>query len=342
MTRTTIFFIFGGESAEHRVSLDSARYIFTLLKPERYDIALCYVDTAGIWWKVESFAQIDDERFEVTYTPRLGTGAITASDGTTIHADALLPILLGSNGEDGAIQGVAQMLHVPVVGSGILGSAICMDKEVTKRLLLQANIAVAEYLLYCKGDSNLSYAAAKEVLGGTIFIKPACQGSSIGVMKATNEAEFDTGLSNALSYDHKILLERAVDGVEVGCGIIGNSTPEASAVSLIDVGDNAFFTYDAKYSRSSSASTQIPANLSADVTEAIKHTAIKAYQVLMCSGYTRIDMFLTNDGRILVNELNTLPAFRDDSSFPKLWKALGVKPNVLWDKIIDYALESTT
>lgn len=338
MSRIKILFVFGGESTEHEVSLDSARYVSTLLKPELYEVTLCYIDQQGLWWHADDFAQIDAKQLSVQYSARFGTGEVVATDGRILKPDAVLPILLGNNGEDGAIQGLAQLLHIPVVGCGVLGSAICMDKDVTKRLLHEAGIGIVDYVL-CQADEPApKYAGLRTTLGDTLFIKPASQGSSIGVVKVRNEAEFITGLAEAFVYDNKVLIERAVQGVEVGCGIIGNEQPEPSAVSKIDNGQNDFFTYEAKYSLASTAIMQIPAHLPEAVAKEIQSVAVHAYQVLACLGYARVDMFLTDDGQILVNELNTLPAFRDDSSFPKLWKAVGVKPDELWDKIIGFAL----
>ena len=272
--------------------------------------------------------------------PRLGYGELTDATGQTIKPAVLLPLMLGPNGEDGAVQALGQLLHVPVVGSGILGSAICMDKDVTKRLLKQANIPVADYLLHHINDPQPDFNEVTKQLGNVLFIKPANLGSSVGITKASTADAFTKGLAEAHQHDRKVLIERAVDGIEVGCGVIGNDTPESSVVSEIRLGSNDFFTYDAKYAASSTAEMIIPASFPSETTDKIRTVAVAAYQALECRGFARVDMFLTNSGEVLINELNTLPAFRDDSSYPKLWKATDTPPSQLLDKIIDFALES--
>ena len=336
-SKLQLLLAFGGESAEHEVSIASAGYIYSLLEKDRYDITLCYVDRQGSWWstdKVEESPKLGSELY-----PRLGKGELIDAEGKKIKPTVILPITLGPNGEDGSIQALAQLLHVPVVGCGIIGSAICMDKDVTKRLLMQAGVPVADYMLHFGTDPALSFNDVTRRLGDTVFIKPANLGSSVGVTKASTEQTFIDGMAEAHKYDHKVLIESAVTGSEVGCGIIGNRDPQASVVSEIKLGDNDFFTYDAKYSLSSTAEMDIPAKFPPEVSDKIRQVSTQAYVALECRGYARIDLFLTQDGKVLVNELNTIPAFRSDSSYPKLWKATGVNPSVLLDKIIDYALE---
>ncbi len=342
MSKLKLLFPFGGESAEHEVSVDSAKYVYSLLNKDLYDITLCFVDRDGRWWHIDSFDDNTDPARRHELTMHLGRAEVTDSAGWSLHPDAILPIMLGPNGEDGSVQGLAQLLHLPVIGCGITGSAICMDKLVTKRLLQHAGIPVADYLVHYKGQAVPSFEDVVQHLGKTVFIKPAGLGSSVGVAKADTAEAFTRGLSEAHVHDHKVLIERAVSGIEVGCGIIGNSRPEASVVSKIQLGDNDFFTYDAKYAAGSTAHMIIPADLPRDTTEKIRAVAIQAYQTLECRGFARVDMFLTDDGEVLVNELNTLPAFRSDSSYPKLWKATHMDPAALWDRIIGFALEEST
>lgn len=337
-SKIQLFLVFGGESAEHEVSVDSARYVYSVLDKQRYDISLGYIDKKGRWWVLEAIDQ-DLTLVEDELTPHLGSGELISSSGRKIKPTVILPITLGPNGEDGSIQALCQLLHIPVVGCGILGSAICMDKDVTKRLLREAGVPVADYILHISGEQNPSYGDVSKRLGNTVFIKPANLGSSVGITKADNAEAFTKGLEEAHKHDYKVLLESAVTGSEVGCGIIGNHHPVASVVSEIKLGGNDFFTYEAKYSSSSTATMDIPAKFSAEVANKIREVAIQSYTALECRGFARIDMFLTEKGEVLVNELNTLPAFRSDSSYPKLWKATGTSPSILWDKIIDFALK---
>ncbi|HUY85101.1 MAG TPA: D-alanine--D-alanine ligase family protein [Candidatus Dormibacteraeota bacterium] len=337
MKRLKLLLPYGGESAEHEVSVDSAKYIRSLLKDDLYDVALCYVDRNGLWWRVDGF---DDTSLDKEIIFNMGNGAVSDRTGWSITPDVIFPIMLGPNGEDGSVQGLAQLLHVPVVGCGVSSSSVCMDKELTKRLLQQLKIPIIDYIVYYKNDTLPKFDDVMAKLGNTIFIKPARQGSSIGVTKASDEQQFYAGVKQALMYDTKVVIERAALGREVGCGVIGNQKLRTSVVSMIELGDNDFFTYDAKYAPNSSAHMRIPADLPADVTEKIRLTAEQAYKALECAGFARIDMFLEDDGTILINELNTIPAFRSDSSYPKLWKASGVEPSDLLDEIIGYAISA--
>lgn len=337
-SKIQLLLIFGGESAEHEVSVDSARYVYGLLDKERYDISLGYVDRQGSWWAIDAIDQ-DLTRLDRELVPRLGKGELIDSAGKAIRPTVILPITLGPNGEDGSIQGLCQLLHTPVVGCGVLGSAVCMDKDVTKRLLREAGVPVADYILHFSTDPELKYNEVSRQLGETVFIKPANLGSSVGITKASDAKSFTKGMAEAHSHDHKVLIESVVTGSEVGCGIIGHRRPVASVVSEIKLGGNDFFTYEAKYASSSTASMDIPAKFSKGISDKIREVAIKAYRALECRGFARIDMFFTENGEVLVNELNTLPAFRSDSSYPKLWKATDVTPSLLWDQIIDLALE---
>lgn len=338
MKKTELLLIYGGESAEHEVSVGSAKYIFSLIDQDRFNINLCYIDRSGRWWQTDEVSMTPS--CDVELSPCLGTGKlIGVSHEIAIEPDVIFPVTLGPNGEDGTIQAVAKLLHIPVVGSDITGSAICMDKDITKRLLVQAGIPTAKYIVHHIDDPDLDFSNVSKSLGSPVFIKPANLGSSVGVTKASNESDFAAGMQLAHKYDNKVLIEEAVSGSEVGCGIIGNEQPRSSVVSQIDIGRESFFTYDAKYKSNSSAVITIPGNFPEDVIQEIKNTALKAYKVLECRGFARVDLFLTNDNKVLVNEINTLPASRDDSSFPKLWKASGIKPTELFNKIIDYALE---
>lgn len=339
MSKLKLLLAFGGESAEHEVSVDSAKYVYSMLNKELYDVLLCFVDRQGCWRHVDSFEEASEQTVSSELVPRLGNGELKGSQGLDVRPDAILPIMLGPNGEDGSVQGLAQLLHIPIAGCGVIGSAICMDKAVSKRLLKQAGIPVADYIEHHRSELMPTFSDVTEQLGDVVFIKPANLGSSVGVTRASTAADFSRGLAEAHLLDRKVLIERAVSGLEVGCGIVGNDHPEASVVSEIHLGGNEFFTYDAKYAASSTAHMTIPASLPSATTEKIREVATQAYIALECRGFARVDLFLTDDGSVLVNELNTLPAFRSDSSYPKLWKASGLDPSALLDKIIAFALE---
>lgn len=335
MSKLKVLLSFGGESAEHEVSVDSAKYIYTLLKENLYDITLCYVDRDGLWWHLDNF---DDKTLTRRIVFDLGTRLANDGSDWSVRPDIIFPVMLGPNGEDGSVQGLAQLLHVPVVGCDIAASAICMDKELTKRLLQQSGIKVVDYIIYKKGDPLPKFKEVTSLLGESVFVKPSNQGSSIGITSASSAEQLRKSIKSAMKYDKTILIEKHIVGIEVGCGVIGNESPEISVVSRIDLGENDFFTYDAKYASNSSANMIIPADLPYGTSENIRNVAKQAYKALGCAGFARIDMFLEKDQTILINEVNTLPAFRSDSSYPKLWKSSGINPSDLLDKIISYSL----
>jgi D-alanine-D-alanine ligase len=328
---------FGGESSEHEVSINSARNVYAALDNQKYDVQLCYIGREGRWQLVDDIEQLDGEH--PALTPVLGAGRFE-SEGTHIQADVLLPILHGSNGEDGSVQGLAQLLHIPIVGCDILGSAICMDKDVAKRLLLQADIAVADGIVYRAHEDAPAFADVTEKLGTPVFVKPADQGSSVGVAKVTNESEFTAAIADALRYTKKVLIEKAIVGREIECSVLGNDYPEVSPAGEIKPGE-AFYSYDDKYAEGSHAQVIVPADLPTDVAQKVRAAAIKAYRVLECRGLARVDFFVTETGDIYVNEVNTLPGFTNISMYPKLWDAAGLDYPSLVDKLISLALEGS-
>lgn len=328
--------LFGGESSEHEVSINSARNVYAALDNQKYDVQLCYISREGRWQLVDDIEQLEGDH--PVLTPVLGIGRFE-SEGEHVAVDVLLPILHGSNGEDGSVQGLAQLLHIPMVGCDVLGSAICMDKDVAKRLLLQSDIAVADGLVYRAHEQLPAFADVLEKLGMPVFVKPADQGSSVGVAKVTNESEFKAAIANALRYTRKVLIEKAVVGREIECSVLGNDHPEVSPAGEIKPGES-FYTYDDKYAEDSHAQVIVPADLPDDVAQKVRETASKVYRALECRGLARVDFFVTDDGHHYVNEVNTLPGFTNISMYPKLWDATGLDYPALIDKLIGLALES--
>jgi D-alanine-D-alanine ligase len=327
--------LFGGESSEHDVSIASARNVYAALDNQKYDVQLCYIGRDGQWQLVEDIEQLEGEH--VTLAPVLGAGHFVAQDAQ-ITPDVLLPILHGSNGEDGSVQGLAQLLHIPIVGCGILGSAVCMDKDVAKRLLTQAGVAVADGIVYRAYEPVPAFAEIEAQFGLPVFVKPADQGSSVGVAKVTNAAEFEAALADALRYSHKVLIEKAVVGREIECSVLGNANPEASPLGEIKPGES-FYSYDDKYAEGSHAQVIAPADLPDDVSEKVRMIALKAYQALECRGLARVDFFVTESGEMVINEVNTLPGFTNISMYPKLWDAAGLDYLALVDRLIVLALK---
>lgn len=339
MHRTRIMVLFGGESAEHEVSIASARNVFAALDDRAYDIYLCYISKAGTWHLVESIETLEGDH--PLLTPVLGEKHFVTNPGNkSIVPQVILPILHGQNGEDGSVQGLAQLLHIPIVGCGITGSAICMDKDVAKRLLKEAGIAVVDSITHRAHEPLPAFSHVSLALGNPVFVKPACEGSSVGVSRVYNEEQFADAVTEAHKYDPKILIEQAVQGHEVECAVLGNARPEASSVGEIKPTEaEGFYSYDAKYSPASQTELLIPAELPEDITQKVRDTAVAAYKVLECRGLARIDFFVTDKGEVFVNEINTLPGFTNISMYPKLWREVGLGYSQLIDKLISLALE---
>lgn len=328
--------LFGGESTEHDVSIASARNVYAALDTQKYNVQLCYISRAGSWQLVKDINRLDGEHTQLT--PLLGEACFVAGD-TRVKPDVLLPVLHGSNGEDGSVQGLAQLLHIPIVGCDVLGSAICMDKDVAKRLLVQSGIAVADSLVYHAYDTLPQFTDVVAKLGTPVFVKPADQGSSVGVHKVENESEFLVAVTDALGYTRKVLIEKAIVGREIECSVLGNDNPEASPLGEIKPGES-FYSYDDKYAEGSDAQVIAPADLPAELAEQVRAIAVKAYRALACRGLARVDFFVTERGEVFINEVNTLPGFTNISMYPKLWDVAGLSYSALVDRLITLALES--
>jgi D-alanine-D-alanine ligase len=253
--------------------------------------------------------------------------------------DMMFPLIHGAFGEDGCLQGLLRLLNVPFVGAGVRGSAVGMDKDVMKRLLNHAGIPTVKFrVITIKNTRETSFAALELELGSPFFVKPANAGSSVGVSKVTNTAEFAEALREAFRYDEKLLIEEGIHGREVECGVLGNEEPEASVVGEVVVRDE-FYSYEAKYVNENGAILDIPALVPLEISEKVRELAIAAFKVLECAGMARVDFFLTDDGRVLLNEINTVPGFTNISMFPLLWEASGVSYSELIDRLIALALQ---
>lgn len=338
MQRLKLLLLFGGESPEHDVSISSTRNIYAALDDQKYDIMLGYIARDGKWWLVNDI-DILAEHHHAQLVPVLGTAQFTTEPlGKNIQPDVILPILHGANGEDGSVQGLGQLMHIPMVGCGVLSSAMCMDKDVTKRLLKAANLPIVEYAVHDSHQPLPDFAHLTLQLGNPLFIKPANLGSSVGVSKVTTKEEFVRALEIAQQHDSKILIEQAIQGRELECAVLGNHQPEASVVGEVKA-DQDFYSYDAKYDPHSQTHIVIPAELPPDVSEKIRHIAVQAYQTLECRGLARVDFFLTEDNQLYINEINTLPGFTNISMYPKLWRASGLNYPALIDRLIELAIE---
>jgi D-alanine-D-alanine ligase len=251
--------------------------------------------------------------------------------------DVAFPILHGPFGEDGTVQGLLKLAGIPFVGAGVLGSAVGMDKDVMKRLLRDAGIPIGKFLVLKDGET-MSFKKVSAELGVPFFVKPANMGSSIGVSKVSTQKQFTKAVSEAFTYDRKIILEETIVGREVECSVLGNDKPVASIPGEIIVHDE-FYSYDAKYIDENGATLAVPAKLSKATIKKVQQLAVDTFTTLSCEGLGRVDFFLKKDGSLIVNEINTIPGFTSISMYPKLWEASGIGYTQLIDKLIQLALE---
>ncbi|AMS16052.1 MULTISPECIES: D-alanine--D-alanine ligase [Pseudomonas] len=352
MSKLRVGIIFGGRSAEHEVSLQSARNIVDALDRERFEPVLIGIDKNGHWHLNDTsnflinqenpaLIALNRSNRELAVVPGKASQQLveTSSQELLGHVDVIFPIVHGTLGEDGCLQGLLRMADLPFVGSDVLGSAVCMDKDISKRLLRDAGLAVTPFITLNRATAaRTDFAQAQSKLGLPMFVKPANQGSSVGVSKVTSAAEYHAAIELALGFDEKVLVESAVSGREIECAVLGNDQPIASGCGEIVVG-SGFYSYDSKYIDDQAAQVVVPADLSEEVSERIRTLAVEAFQVLGCSGLARVDVFLTQGGEVLINEINSLPGFTRISMYPKLWQAAGMTYSELVSRLIELALE---
>jgi len=338
--KNTVLLLFGGESTEHEVSISSARNVFAALDDSKFNVILAYIDKNGKWFLLDSIDQISDYKIAAQINPILGEHYLERSDNhEKIDVDVILPILHGKNGEDGSVQGLAQLLHIPIVGCGIAASAICIDKALTKKLLEYHGIKTTPYIVHLSDDPELSYDTVSTMLGGVVFVKPACFGSSVGIKKAKNIEEFKEAIKYAHSFDYKILIEKAITAREIEVAILGNGkNAKASRIGEIIPGSE-YYDYESKYNAASKSKVIIPADIDEKLSNEIRSIALDAYKIIGCSGLSRIDFFIADDGSVYLNEINTLPGFTNISMYPKLWRDSGISYPTLIENLILIALE---
>ena len=343
--------VFGGQSAEHEISILSARNVLAAMDRSRFEPVLIGIDKTGRWLLQDAqklLASADDPRL-------VGIEAGQPMDMILPFAvpdpslptrpsriDVVFPVLHGTLGEDGSLQGLCEVARVPYVGAGVLGSAIGMDKDVMKRLLRDAAIPVADFRTVRRDRFEADpQQACNElaVLGFPMFTKPANAGSSVGIRKVTNPEALADAVRVAFEFDTKVIAEAAVSGREIELAVLGGKPPAVSlAGEIIVEHPDGFYSYDAKYIDERGARLDLPAQMSADQQAQAQALALRAFDMLECEGMARIDLFLTREGRLLVNEINTIPGFTAVSMYPKLWALSGISPTELVTRLIDLAL----
>ena len=355
MSRLRIGVLFGGRSTEHEVSILSARSIIAAMDPQRFEAVPLYIDKNGRWLVGGSLKRLvsEDAARKYVYLPPDPTrhSLVPAKDGRESPEgrggglpplDVIFPVFHGLNGEDGTIQGVLELANLPYVGAGVLGSALGLDKIHMKRAFAAAGLPIVDYLPVTRRqyerDPTAFITLVEERLGYPCFSKFANSGSSVGTTKAHDRAELVAGLRLAASFDRKLLVERAVDARELEVSVLGNDEPQASIVGEI-VPAHEFYDYDAKYLDEGSRLV-IPAALDGGVAEEVRALALRGFQAVDAAGMARVDFFMERKtGRVLVNELNTIPGFTRISMYPKLWEASGLSYPKLIERLVDLALE---
>ncbi len=355
--RTSVCVLFGGRSGEHEISLISARSIMKAADPARYRIIPVGITKEGIWKSPASEGSLDPERafgpeaVEVVLWNlpgfkgllRQGEGEGACGTGWRRQAvDIVFPVLHGTFGEDGTVQGLIEMVGLPYVGSGVAGSAVAMDKEIMKRLFFQADLPQVRWRAIAvrrwRAEPELVTKEIEESLGYPCFVKPANLGSSVGISKVHAREELRTAIDTAARYDQKILVEEGIPAREIECAVLGNADPEASVVGEV-VPCKEFYDYEAKYLMEGSELI-IPAPLDGKTTREVQTLARRAFRALGASGLARADFFVHKDtGRVYLNELNTMPGFTKISMYPKLWEASGLPYTGLIDRLIQLGFE---
>jgi len=335
MTKQTILLIYGGKSSEHGVSVMSARNVYEALNKQKYDVILCYISrSAGTWNLVDSIDSSDGPVLQ----PLLGKSKFTA-DGREIGIDVVIPMLHGKNGEDGAIQGLLNLVDIPYVGCGVEAGALCMDKAATKRI---SRAKTAKWMEISESQLDENKTLNDQILetlgAGPWFVKPSRAGSSVGVTKVTDIRNMESALSLAHQHDAIALIEEAIEGRELEVAILGNP-PHHTASAIGEVISGAdFYDYDDKYSDSSESRVVIAPDLPTDINDSLRRQACDIYERMGCIGLARVDFFLTKQNEIYMNEINTMPGFTNISMYPKLWQHEGLSYEKLLDTLVEAAL----
>lgn len=333
MNRTQILLLFGGESTEHEVSIMSARNVYQTINQDTFALQLGYIDNDGKWYLLEAFEDYRDVSKMPRLIPLLGEGVFAVGD-EVLRVDVILPILHGKNGEDGSVQGLAQLLHIPIVGCDMTSSVACMDKVISKRIAAQVGVKVVPYEVCHARQPRPVYEELSATLGDTLFVKPSRAGSSVGVSKVRSQQELRIALDKALAVDDTVLIERAFHVRELEVAVLG--LPPQHDVSCVGevVPGQEFYSYDDKYDGESLSTTRVPADVSAEIADQVREQAKVLFAELGASGLARVDFFLTDEGEVYFNEINTMPGFTDISMYPELWRQSGINYSELISKLI--------
>lgn len=341
MDKKKIGIIFGGCSPEYNVSLESAYSVITNMNKEKYEIVLIGITSDGDWFKFEgniediknnTWLQNGKCKKVVISSSKSDKGIIEIEDNKTnlIKLDAIFPVLHGKNGEDGTVQGLVELSGIPMVGCDLLSSSLCMDKYLSHKLVQSYGIKVANSVVI----NNKTKEIEKEIekLNYPLFVKPMRAGSSFGITKVENKEEIGQAIEEAFKFDTEIIIEENVEGIEIGCSILGNDDLTIGEIDEIELSDG-FFNYTEKYTLKTSK-IHVPARINKEISDKAKETAKQIYKILKCKDFARVDMFLTPNNEIYFNEINTIPGFTSHSRYPSMMKEIGLSFEELLDKLI--------
>ncbi len=342
MGKTKVAILYGGRSVEHGVSVNSARNIFEFMDRKKFTPIPIGITQKGKWHLTKDVSRNMNKgkALSLELDPRK---PILKAGATKLQADVVFPVLHGTDGEDGSIQGLLKALDLPVVGTGVLGSSLSMNKIVAKRLLREAGIPVTDFIpLNFYDKTRPSFEEINSKLGVPFMVKSASLGSSVGVTKVKSKSEFSKAVEESFRYDHELLFEKYVKGREIECAVLGNEPPKASLPGEIIISKNyEFYTFDAKYVDGEAVKIDVPATLPAHIVERVRELSVRAFQALKCEDYARVDLFYADSGEIYVNEINTIPGFTNSSMYPMMWKERGISFSDLISTLINLALERT-
>lgn len=353
MKKISLLVLCGGQSAEHQISLVSAWNLLNTLDENQFDCQLIAIDEQGNWHyqSIKEFLQQEPHPQKITIPNKGDSIYLLAGNQENKFyrvkensflpkVDVVFPLLHGPNGEDGKMQGLLEQLQIPFVGCDVLGSSVCMDKDVAKRLMREAGVPTSNYVAFSKSEKDsFTFELVKEQFGLPLFVKPANMGSSVGINKVNTKEDFQNAVEEAFLYDTKIIIEEFIDGIEVECAVLGNEDSIVSQPGTYVHSDD-FFDFDTKYLKNNEVTMQIPAQfLSKQQCEELMELSKKAYKALCCKGLSRVDTFVTKDGRYLVNEINTMPGFTQSSMYPVLMEKTGVPYNDLVKQLCELAME---
>jgi D-alanine-D-alanine ligase len=339
-SKKIVAILYGGRSVEHGVSINSARNIFEHIDKEKYEPLAIGINTRGKWFLTKGVDKNIDQGqpLGLILDPEK-PGFILLASSDRLKIDIIFPVLHGTDGEDGSIQGLIKAIDLPMVGTGVLGSAVSMNKIIAKRLLQEAGIPVTKFIAFHFDDQKkIKFDDIRKKIGLPFMVKSASLGSSVGVTKVSRKSDFKKAIEESFKYDQEILIEQFIEGREIECALLGNTPAEASNPGEIVISKKyEFYTFDAKYVDAEAVEIKVPAKLDKKSIKQIREISLQAYRALHCEDFSRVDLFLTKKGKIYVNEINTIPGFTNSSMYPMMWQERGISFTALISKLLGLA-----